>query len=84
MFLNNVAVLKVNSLSIRTAISVQSWYEDHEEALRHLLWPVRSRDLNIRPPWSVLREQDEKQVPSYVTCQATRRLFCMKSGTVFH
>jgi len=32
---------------MHTARSVQSWFEEHEDKLQHLLWPVQSPDLNI-------------------------------------
>ena len=46
MFTNNDAVFQDGSLPILTARSVQSWFEEHEDALQHLIWPAQSPDLN--------------------------------------
>jgi len=44
--------------SVHAARSVQSWSEDHEDALQHLLWPAHSSDLSvIEPLWSVLQSR---------------------------
>jgi hypothetical protein len=47
-FFPNVTYLfqDVNS-SIHAATIVQSWFEEHEDALQHFLWPAPSPDLNI-------------------------------------
>ena len=70
LFPNNDAVFQDN-LPIHKARSVQSWFEQHEDAFPHLLWLAQSPTLNII--WTTvvsLREQDEKQIIS----QATRRV----------
>jgi hypothetical protein len=36
LFPNNDAVFQDDSLPIHTAISVHSWFEEHEDALQHL------------------------------------------------
>jgi hypothetical protein len=43
---NNDAVLHHDSSPIHTTRSVQSWFEQYEEALYHLPWPAQSPDLN--------------------------------------
>ena len=70
LFPNNAAIFPDNML-IHTARSVQSWFEEHEDALQHL-WLAQLPNLNIiEPLWSVL-EQGEKQIRSIIS-QATRR-----------
>jgi len=45
--------------------SVQSWFEEHEDALQHLPWPAQSTDLNIiEPPYSVLESRVRSRFPS--------------------
>ena len=51
------AVFQDNS-SIHTARSVQSWFEEHEDALQYLPWQAQLPDLNIiEPLWSVLESR---------------------------
>jgi len=45
MFPNNDAVFQDGSSPILTARSVQSWFEEHEDALQHLPWPAQLPDL---------------------------------------
>jgi hypothetical protein len=67
MFTNNDAVF---FSPILTARSFQSWFEKHEEALQHLIWPAQSPDLNIiEPP---LGEYGEKQIPFSFISQPIR------------
>jgi len=67
LFPNNATIFKDDS-PIHAIISVQSWFEMHEDALQHLLRLVRSPNLNIIS-W---RDQGEKQILSIIS-QATRR-----------
>jgi len=70
------AVFQDDSWHIHTARRVQSWLEQHEDALQHLPWPAQLSDLNtIEPLWSVLesRVRSEKQIASSIISQATRR-----------
>jgi hypothetical protein len=49
----------------QTAGTVQSWFEDHEDELRHLPWPAQSPDLNITEPlWSVLETTERNRFPT--------------------
>ena len=64
LFPNNVAILQDDSLPIHTASSVQSWFEEHEDAPQHLPWPAESPDLNITaPPWSLLESRVRSRFP---------------------
>jgi hypothetical protein len=56
-----------------------SWFQEHEDALQHLLWLAQSPDLNIIEPLVSFREQGEKQIPSIIF-QAKYE----KNGTLFH
>jgi hypothetical protein len=47
MFPNNEAIFHDDNSPIHTAISVQSWFEEHEDALQHLHWPPQSTNFNI-------------------------------------
>ena len=50
MFPNNDAIFEDGSLPILTARSVQSWLEEHDNALQYLPWPVQLPDLNVIKP----------------------------------
>jgi len=59
------AVFQDDSWHIHTARSVQSWLEQHEDALQHLPWPAQSSDLNtIEPLWSVLESRVRSRLPT--------------------
>ena len=64
LFPNNDAIFQDDNLPIHTASSVQSWFEEHEDAPQHLPWPDESPDLNIiEPPWSVLESRVRSRFP---------------------
>ena len=57
LFPNNDAIFQ-DDLTIHTARSVQSWFEQHEDELQHLLWLAQSPILNIiESLWSVLESR---------------------------
>jgi hypothetical protein len=47
---NNDAVFQDCNSPMHTARSVQSRFEEHEDALQHVPWPAQSPDLNIIEP----------------------------------
>ena len=66
LFPNNDAIFQDNDSPIHTARSVQSWFEEHKDALQHLLWPVlESRVISRFPPLSLkqLEEQQQYSIP---------------------
>jgi len=42
LFPTNDAIFQDDHSPIRTAISVQFWFEEHEDALQHFPWPTQS------------------------------------------
>jgi hypothetical protein len=65
MFTDNDAVFQDGSSPILTARSVQSRFDEHEDAVQHLSWPAQSPDLNvIKSPWSVLESRVRSRFPS--------------------
>jgi hypothetical protein len=64
MFPNIDAVFQDDSLPIHTTRIVQFWFEEHEDALKHLPWPAQSPDLNIiEPLWSVVDSTVRSRFP---------------------
>ena len=55
LFPNNDAIFQ-DDLPIHTARSVQSWFEQHEDALQHLPWTEQSPELNTIKPLVSFRE----------------------------
>jgi len=72
LFPNNYAIFQDGNSPIYTARSVQSCFEECEDALQHHLWLPQSLDLNIIKPLVSFIEQGEKQIPTIIF-QATRR-----------
>jgi hypothetical protein len=55
LFPNKNVVFQYDNVSIHTARSVQSWFEENEREFQHLPWPAQSPDLSTtEPQWSVL------------------------------
>jgi hypothetical protein len=64
LFPNNDAVFQDDILPIHTARSVKSWFEEHEDALKHLPWPAQSPDLSIiKSLLSVLESRVRSRFP---------------------
>ena len=64
LFCNNDAIFQDNNTLIDTARSVQSWFEEHEDALQHLLWLAQLPNLNIiESLWSVLESRVRSRFP---------------------
>jgi len=64
LFPNNNAVFQDDSLPIHIARCVKSWFEEHEDALKHLPWPAQLPDLNIiKPLFSVLESRVRSRFP---------------------
>jgi len=71
---NNDAIFKDDNSPIYTARRVQSWFEEHEDALQELPWPEQSLDLNIvEGQWSIFDSSVRSRIPPPFTFQATRR-----------
>ena len=63
-FLTLMQFFQDDNLHTHTATSVQSWLEQHEDALQHLPWPAQSSDLNIiETLWSVLESRVRSRMP---------------------
>ena len=64
MFHNNDTIFQDNISPIHTARSVQSRFEEDEDALHHLPWPAQLPDLNIiESLWSVLESSVRSRFP---------------------
>ena len=72
VFFHNNAVFQDDTSPIHTARNIQSCFDEHEDALYHLLWPAQLPNFNIIEPLVSFREQGEKQMPSKIS-QASRR-----------
>jgi len=66
LFPNNNAIFQDGDSPINTARSVQSCFEEHEDALQHHLWLAQSPDLNIIKPLISFKGQSEKQILSII------------------
>ena len=67
LFPSNDAIFQDNSspTHIHASVSVQSWFDENDDALQHLPWPAQSPYLNIIVPlWSVLVSRVRSRFPS--------------------
>ena len=77
---NNDAIFQDDDLPIHRARSVQSWFEEHEDALQHLLWLAQSPSLNIiESLWPISESRVKSRFPAIISQAARRRVI-----TVFH
>ena len=61
---NNNAIFQDDNSPIHTTRSVQSWFDEHGDALQHLPWPAQSPNLNITELlWSVLESRLKSRFP---------------------
>ena len=80
-FPNNDTIFQDNTSPIHTAVSVQSWFEEHEDALQHLPWPAQSPDLNIIGQFCRVGWEADSLLHHL---SSNSKLFFMRSGTLFH
>jgi len=67
-FPNNETIFEDNNMPIHTARSVQSWFEEDEDSLKHLwLAQLKYHQTSVVS----FREQGEKQIP-FIISQTTR------------
>jgi hypothetical protein len=72
-----------DNVPIHTAETVQSWFEEHEGGLQHLLWPAQSSHLNITEPlWSVLETTVRYTFPPPTSLKQLK-IFFKKNGIKF-
>jgi len=64
MFPKNDIIFQNDNSPIHTGRSVQSWFEEYEDALQHLPWPAQLLGLNIiKPVWSILKSRVRSRFP---------------------
>jgi transposase len=81
LFPNNDTIFQ-DDLPIHTARSVQSWFEEHENALQHL-WPAQSPNLNIiEPLWSVLKSRVRNRFPPSSLKQLEEKWYSIPVETI--
>ena len=80
---NNDAVFQDDDSPIHTARSVQSWLEEHEDALQHLLWLAQLPNLNIiEPLWSVLESRVRSRFPRSTLKQLEEEWYSIPLETI--
>jgi hypothetical protein len=64
LFHKNDAIFQDNISTTHTARSVQSGFQEHEDALQHIPWPAQSPGLNIiESLWSVFESRVISRLP---------------------
>jgi hypothetical protein len=65
VFPNSDAVSQNDNAPIRTAVTVQLWFEEHEGEFQRLPCPAQLPDLNIiEPLWSILETRVRNRFPT--------------------
>jgi len=83
LFPNNDAIFQDDNLPIHATRSVQSRFEEHEDALQHLPWPAQSPDLNIIEPLrSVLESTVRSRFPPLSLKQLEEECYSMPLETI--
>ena len=68
------AIFQDDSLPTHTARSVQSCFEEREDAFHRILWLAQMPNLNVIEPLVSFREQIEKHILSIISQATIRRL----------
>jgi hypothetical protein len=83
LFLHSDETFQRNDSPIHTARSVQSWFKEHEDALRQLHWLAKSPDLNTRI-FGPLLSVSESRVRSIFPPSSVNRAIRCSSWRVVH
>jgi len=83
LFPNNDAIFQDDDLLVHTTRSVQSWFEEHEDALKHLLRLAQPPTLNIiEPLWSVLESRVRSRFPALSLRQLEEECYSIPLETI--
>lgn len=83
ILLPNTAIFQDANAPIHTAKKVQSWFEVHQNIMKHLPWPAQSPDLNIiEPLWVVLEQRIRSRFPSPTSLKQLADVLVEKWGNI--